>query len=98
MIHSTILTPDIADQPNAPKDPWSQSLDPDASEYARALFANTPWCAKGDDLDDDEAYFLEDDDDDDDDAEDDYDDEDDDDDDDGGSNEDSDQEDDDEEL
>lgn len=60
--------------------PWEPTQDTEESEYSKALFANTPWCARGDDLDDDEAYFLDDDDDDDDDVDDDdYDDEDDDD-------------------
>ncbi len=59
--------------------PWTDTELAAASDYSQALFANTPWCAKGDDLDDDEAYFLDDDDDDDDDLDDDYDDEDDDD-------------------
>ena len=79
--------------------PWEPNQDSEESEYSKALFANTPWCARGDDLDDDEAYFLEDDDDDDDDVDDDdYDDEDDDDDDEDENARESEEDDDDEEL
>ncbi|MBL4698472.1 MAG: hypothetical protein JKX70_06540 [Phycisphaerales bacterium] len=96
--NTAILTPDSN---QLQSDPWSTSQSQNESDYSKALFANTPWCARGDDLDDDEAYFLEDDDDNDDtddedeDLDDDYDD---DDEDDGEPDEDSDEEDDDEEL
>ena len=59
--------------------PWTDTEFITESDYSQELFANTPWCAKGDDLDDDEAYFLDDDEDEDDEDDDDYDDEDDDD-------------------
>ena len=96
--NAAVLTPDSELVSNNTNTPWSTSQSPSESEYSTALFANTPWCARGDDLDDDEAYFLEDEDDDDDDADDDYDEEDDDDFDDDQPNEDSNDEDDDEVL
>lgn len=93
--NTAVLTPDS--DPST-QSPWTRSNGSSASDYSTSFLADTPWCAKGDDLDDDEAYFLDDDDDDDDDAEDDYDEEDDDDYDEDGPDEDSDKEDDDEEL
>lgn len=89
---TALLTPDSA---SVTLNPWSPSLNADESEYSLALFANTPWCARGDDLDDDEAYFLDDEEEDDDD---DYDEEDDDDDDDDEVDDNSSEEDDDEVL
>ena len=96
--NAAVLTPDSELVSNSTNAPWSTSQTLSESEYSIALFADTPWCARGDDLDDDEAYFLEDEDDDDDDTDDDYDEEDDDDYDDDRSDEDSDDDDDDEEL
>jgi len=93
--NTALLTPDSGQLTKAP---WSTDTDQGASDYSIGLFADTPWCARGDDLDDDEAYFLDDEEDDDDDTEDDYDDEDDEDDDEDRLDKDSDDEEDDEVL